>query len=274
MLYTNFSFNAFDTILRGQFTQPEVVKGVVVLVHGFGEHSGRYKEKVIPALLREKLAVVIYDNIGHGTSGGKRGHCPSYKALLDILEAVISKANSLFPEFPLCLYGHSMGGNLVLNYALQRSTPIKAIVATSPYLRLAFSPPKWKLMLGKLMLFLRPSITLSSGLDPNGISTIPEEVEKYKQDPLIHDKVSPMYSIPMIRAGEQAIAQAVRLTVPTLLAHGTKDAIIAPGGTLEFHKNAKTTTLECFEGGFHELHHDFCAGELLRTVQNWLRQQL
>ena len=274
MIFTDFSFNAFDTVIRGQYTQPEEVKGVVVLIHGFGEHSGRYKAMVIPALMNAGMAVVFYDNIGHGTSGGKRGHCPSYKALLDILEEVISKAISLFPQFPLFLYGHSMGGNLALNYALQRATPIKAIVATSPYLRLAFTPPRWKLMLGKLMLSVMPSLTLPSGLDANGISTIPEEVEKYKQDPLIHDKVSPVYSIPVISAGEQAINMAQQLTIPTFLAHGSKDPIIAPEGTLEFHENANTTTLALFEGGYHELHHDVCAKELLNTVQNWLRQQL
>lgn len=274
MLFTDFSFNSFDVEIRGQYTRPDVPKAVVVLVHGFGEHYGRYKERVIPALLHEGLAVVAYDNIGHGTSGGKRGHCPSYDALLDILETVISKAKSLFPEAHLVLYGHSMGGNLVLNYAIQRSTGIKAIVATSPYLRLAFVPPGWKLLLGKLMLSVRPSITLPSGLDPKGISTIPEEVEKYRQDPLIHDKVSPMYSIPVIRAGERAISLAHKLTVPALLAHGGNDPIIAPEGTLEFHKNAKTTTLKLFDGCYHELHYDICAEELLKTIQNWLRQQL
>jgi alpha-beta hydrolase superfamily lysophospholipase len=274
MLFTDFDFKSFDKIIRGQFTQPVTTKAVVVLVHGFGEHYGRYKKKVIPALLKEGLAVVIYDNIGHGTSGGKRGHCPSYNALLDILETVISNAKSLFPEAPLFLYGHSMGGNLVLNYALQRPTSFKAIIATSPYLRLAFTPPKWKLMLGKLMLSVMPSLTLPSGLDPNGISTLPEEVEKYRQDPLIHDKVSPMYSIPMIRAGEQAISLAHKLAVPALLAHGGKDPIIDVEGTLEFHKNAKTTTLKIFEDAYHELHNDYCAEELLQTIQNWLRQQL
>ncbi|MBT8184300.1 MAG: lysophospholipase [Eudoraea sp.] len=274
MKFTDFSFEVFNTVIRGKTTRPDKPRGVIVIVHGFGEHSGRYKEMVIPALLHEGLAVVIYDNIGHGTSGGKRGHCPNYGALLEILEKVIAKANSLFTGLPLFLYGHSLGGNLVLNFALEKPHSIKAIVASSPYLRLAFTPPKWKLLLGNMMRYVLPSITLSSGLDPKGISGIPEEVEKYLQDPLIHDKVSPMYSIPVIRAGEQAIARADQLTVPTLLVHGSDDPIIAPEGSEEFHKNAKTTTLVLFKGGYHELHNDFCAGEFLETVRNWLRKQL
>jgi len=274
VLLTDFSFKAYDEVICGYYTQPTITKGVVVIVHGFGEHSGRYKERVIPALMGEGLAVVIYDNIGHGTSGGKRGHCPSYNALLDILEMVMSKAKSLFPKVPLFLYGHSMGGNLVLNYAIQRPSRVKAIVASSPYLRLAFAPPKWKLLLGKLMLSIMPSLTLPSGLDPNGISTLGKEVDKYQKDPLVHDKVSPMYSLPMIRAGVEAISRADELRLPALLIHGSEDPIIDVEGSREFHKNASTTTLQIYEGAYHELHNDFCAETVLETVRNWLRQQL
>ncbi len=86
-------------IYAGYF-QPKVVKGVLVLVHGFGEHSGRYLENVIPMLLDTGLAVVVYDNFGHGKSGGKQGHCPSYEALLKLLDKVIEKTTSLFPQVP------------------------------------------------------------------------------------------------------------------------------------------------------------------------------
>lgn len=269
-----FTFNCFDTNIHGQCYKTEVVKAVLVLVHGFGEHSGRYHENVIPALLDCGLAVVTYDNIGHGKSGGKRGHCPSYKALLDILEDVILKAKSLFPEKPLFLYGHSMGGNLVLNYALRRKTLIEGIVATSPYLRLAFKPPKWKMAFGRMLLNLYPSLTMPSGLDPKGISRIPDEVEKYKSDPLIHDKVSPMFSFPIMDAGQWVIDNAGRHEVDTLLLHGSGDPIIDSHGTEEFHNNSNKTEFQLFEGGYHELHYDLCAQEMLQVVQNWFRQRV
>jgi alpha-beta hydrolase superfamily lysophospholipase len=256
------------------YIQPKEVKGVLVLVHGFGEHSGRYMENVIPMFLSTGLAVVVYDNFGHGKSGGKQGHCPSYEALLQLLDVVIEKAGSLFPQVPQFLYGHSMGGNLVLNYALRNTTNLKGIIASSPYLRLAFQPPKWKMVLGKAMLNIWPSITLPAGLDPNGISRIPEEVEKYKSDSLIHDKVSPMFSFPIIDAGKWAIINATSLNIETLLVHGTADPIIDFKGTKEFHENNNTTTLKLFEGGYHELHHDICKVELLNVIQNWLREQL
>lgn len=256
------------------YSQPKEILGVVVLCHGFGEHYRRYLTDVIPMLEEAGLAVVAYDNIGHGQSGGKRGHCPSYESLLDILKIVIEQADSLYPKKPLFLYGHSMGGNLVLNYTLRRKNHIHGIIATSPYLRLAFDPPKWKMILGKAMLKMFPSITLPSGLDPNGISRIHEEVERYKNDPLVHDRVSPMFSFPIIEAGDWAIANSKLLEVNTLLVHGTGDPIIDYKGTVAFHENANTTTLELIEGAYHELHKDLCRNEMLGLIKNWLGQQL
>ncbi|PCJ94940.1 MAG: alpha/beta hydrolase [Flavobacteriaceae bacterium] len=274
MKLQEFSTQYKGTSIYGQYTQPDDVQAVVVLVHGMGEHSGRYIEHVVPALLKTNLAVVLYDNFGHGKSEGKKGHCPSYEALMKLLSQVIVEARKLFPKTPLFLYGHSMGANLVLNYALRRKDSIHGIVATSPYLRLAFEPPKWKMVIGKAMMGVWPSITLPSGLNPYGISRIPEEVEKYVNDPLVHDKVSPMFSFPIMDAGEWALESAQQLKVNTLLLHGTDDLIIDHQATKIFHENATTTTLQLFEGGYHELHYDLCREEVLNTIQNWLQQQL
>ncbi|MFS4491675.1 lysophospholipase [Maribacter sp. 2308TA10-17] len=272
MKEVEFRFHLHGCEVYGFQAIPNSVKGVVILVHGFGEHSGRYKNTVIPMLVSADLAVLTYDNVGHGKSSGRRGHCPSYEALLDILREVIEKAEARFPNLPVFLYGHSMGGNLVLNYVLKREVKLTGIVATSPYLRLAFKPPKWKIFIGRRL--KGSAITLPSGLDPSGISRIPEEVEKYKNDPLVHDKVSPMFSFPVMDAGEWAIQNANQLKVDTLLLHGTADQIIDPEGTKAFHQNSAKTTLELFEGGYHELHNDSCKVEMLQTISNWLQQQL
>ncbi|MDX1326399.1 MAG: alpha/beta hydrolase [Arenibacter sp.] len=261
-----------DTTIYCWYVPPPIVKGLVVLVHGFGEHSGRYFPEVVPTLLDINMAVISYDNFGHGQSGGKRGDCPSYGALMGLLDAVVAKGKALVPDTPIFLYGHSMGGNLVLNYALRSKVKLKGVVASSPYLKLAFQPPKWKMTLGKAMLRLLPHVTLSAGLDPSGISRIPEEVEQYKQDPYIHDRVSPMFSFPVMAAGQWAIDHAAHLKTPTLLLHGTGDRIIDYKGTQGFHKNAAVTTLQLMEGGYHELHKDLCRKEVLQIISNWMKK--
>ncbi|WP_026811636.1 alpha/beta hydrolase [Arenibacter latericius] len=262
-----------DTPIYCWYVAPAVIKGLVVLVHGFGEHSGRYFTDVVPALLKVNMAVIGYDNFGHGQTEGKRGDCPSYGDLMGLLDMVIAKGKSVVPGTPVFLYGHSMGGNLVLNYGLRSKSPLKGIVASSPYLKLAFQPPKWKMILGKAIMGIFPHITMSSGLDPEGISRIPEEVEHYKQDPLGHDKVSPMFAFPMIAAGQWAIDNSSKLKTKTLLLHGTGDKIIDYRGTQDFHNNASVTTLELFEGGYHELHKDLCRKEVLQKISDWFKMK-
>lgn len=269
-----FKIHTNGSEIYGAHVSPLSIKGVVVLVHGFGEHSGRYLQNVLPMLIKNDFAVVTYDNVGHGKSSGKRGHCPSFDALLDILQAIIDRAKGYYPEIPVLLYGHSMGGNLVLNYALRRENDIAAIIATSPYLRLAFQPPKWKMVIGKWMLNRLPSITMPSGLDPNGISRIPEEIEKYKNDPLVHDRVSPMFSFPIMHAGEWAITNADKLKINSLLIHGTADPIIDFKGTEEFHEQSNLTSLHLFEGGYHELHNDIDKVKMFETISTWLDDQI
>ncbi len=248
-------------------------KAIIVLVHGMGEHALRYENSVVKHLIEDEFSVFSYDNFGHGNTKGKRGHCPSYRALQDAIKTVINQANKLYPELSTLLYGHSMGGNLVINYALENSD-VKAVVATSPLLRLAFNPPKWKVALGRFMLTIFPSITLPSELDASGISRDEIEVKRYQEDTLVHDKISPMYSFPVFDAGEYAITNANKLEIPMLVCHGTGDKITSHEASKEFANNSNNVDLELFEDAYHELHHDFCKQELISTLLKWLNSKI
>ncbi len=269
MEYT-FNFNLHHTDLFGQYWKPETVKAVVVLVHGMGEHSSRYTESVVPHLLRHHFAVVGFDLFGHGKSKGKRGHCPSYEALLEAIEYVIKKSKDLFPDKDTFLYGHSLGGNLAVNYVLRKENTLKGVVASSPFLKLAFQPPNWKLVLGKILLGMMPSITLSSEIDEGAISRDPIEVKRYHDDELVHNKISPMFSFPVMAAGEWAIENAEQLKMPVLVLHGTGDRLIDYNGSVEFCKKATSAQLKLYNNGFHELHHDLCKEEFIQDILNWL----
>lgn len=274
MTHAIFNFNLYKTDFYGQSWQAEDTKAVVVLVHGMGEHATRYTDFVIPTLVKNNFSVLAFDHFGHGKTTGKRGHNPSFEAVLESVEIVIEKAKELFPEKPIFLYGHSMGGNTVINYVLRKKHSLKGVIATSPFLRLAFQPPAIKLFVGKLLQKIAPAMTMGNELDANDISRDPIEVQKYINDPLVHDQISPNFSITFIKTGKWAIENAATLQIPMLLLHGTGDKIIDYKGSEEFAKNSEKASLKLYEGGYHELHNDLCKKELMTDIVNWLENQL
>ena len=161
----------------------------VIVVHGMGEYGRRYERSVIPRLLDKAIGVIAFDQFGHGQNSGKKGHHPGYEYLLESIDLIIELAEKHFSGSPKFLYGHSMGGNVALNYALSRPDKLSGLVVTSPFLRLAFEPPAWKMAAGKLLYRIWPSVTLSNEVDPASLSRIEEEVEAYRRDVLVHDRV-------------------------------------------------------------------------------------
>lgn len=274
MIHHTFKFNLQNTIFFGQYWQPTNPKAVVVLVHGMGEHSTRYTTSLVPILLKNNFSIVAFDQFGHGKTSGKRGHNPSFDAIMKSITKTINKAKELYPNLPIFLYGHSMGGNCVINYTLRKKPNLKGIIASSPFLKLAFQPPKWKLSLGKIMQKIAPSITMGNELDANDISRVKDEVDKYIKDPLVHDKISPNYSLSFIDSGKWALKNASLLEIPMLLIHGTDDKIIDYKGSIEFAENSQLATTKIYKGGYHELHNDLCKEEVLDDVVTWLNSKL
>jgi alpha-beta hydrolase superfamily lysophospholipase len=273
MIHKEFNFTLYNAEFYGQYWQANNTKAVVVLVHGMGEHSGRYQH-VAKKLTDNSFSVVTFDHFGHGKTTGKRGHNPSFEAVLESVSKTIKKAKELFPKKPVFLYGHSMGGNTVINYTIRNRHELKGVVATSPFLRLAFKPPALKLFVGKILQNILPSLTMANELDITAISRDKEEVKKYKDDPLIHAKISPNYSIKFIETGKWAIENASKLRTNMFLLHGTADRIIDYKGTQEFANTSDKATLKLYEGGYHELQNDLCKEEMLQDVVDWLNSQL
>ena len=275
MEHQEFDFNFHNTNFFGQYFKANLARAAVILVHGMGEHSGRYVEFVIPKLLENNISVITYDQFGHGKTEGKKGHNPGFDIVLNAVTQIVGKAKSVFGEIPFFLYGHSMGGNVVINYILRKKHNFKGAIATSPLLRLAFKPPSWKLTAGKFMQKIAPSITLPSELDPNAISRIPEEVEKYKNDPLVHDKISPNYSLVFFDSGEWAIQNASQLKTPMLVLHGTEDQLTDHKASEEFTSCSNNMAkLELFEGGYHELHNDVEKEKFMNIIINWILENI
>lgn len=248
-------------------------KGVICLVHGLGEHSGRY-EHVAQAFNKEGFVFYAYDQRGHGKSDGKRGDIPSYDQLLDDLQLVVDEVSSKHEALPLFLYGHSMGGNVAVNFLLKRkNTSIKAALITSPWLTLSFTPPKWQLAMGKLILKISPGLVQSNKLKPDELATDKTVGEAYVNDPLVHEKVSPRLFFAIHDAGISAIKEAKKLDIKTLFVHGTADAITSPESTKRM-ADASSNELKLWNELFHETHNEQNKEEVIDYNINWIKSQL
>jgi alpha-beta hydrolase superfamily lysophospholipase len=247
-------------------------KAVITLVHGMGEHAMRYKH-VAEYFSEHNVALVSMDHRGHGRSTGKRGHTPSYNALMHDLELLLQKTNEIYPGVPVILYGHSMGGNLVLNFLIRKKPVVKGAIVTAPYLRLAFEPPAWKVKLGKLTAGIFPSLSQPTGLDTKAISRDETVVTAYEKDPLVHDKITSAFFVNVHFAGPYAIEHAKDIQVPVLLMHGTADRLTSAEGSKEFASRAgNKVELKIWDGMYHELHNEPEKAEVLEYEVNWLKK--
>lgn len=268
---------AKHTPLFAQFWAPDLEpQAVMCLVHGHGEHSSRY-DHVADFLNEHRIAVLAFDQRGHGKSGGKRGDTPSYETMLDDIALLLSKAKELCPECPQFLYGHSMGGNLVANFLLRRSSALQGAILSAPLFKVAFDPPKLDLFLARIMLRIYPAFTQATKLDSKAISRDPAEVEAYELDPLIHSMVSPRLSLSLLHNGQWALNNANLLKVPTLLMHGSADRLTLYAASKEFARRAgKVVDWHSWEGYYHEMHNEPEADRrlVLDTLMGWILRHL
>jgi alpha-beta hydrolase superfamily lysophospholipase len=276
MKHTEFKFKTFDGLqLFGQSWQPEdQPRAVVCLVHGMGERSGRYAH-VADALTQAGYVLFTFDIRGHGKSSGPRGHTPSYEALMKDISSLLEVANKQFPQLSSFLYGHSLGGNLVLNYVLRYQPQLKGVIVTGPWLRLSFEPPAFKIILGKMTNQLCPAFSQKSGLDTKVLSHDPEVVHAYENDPLVHDHISARMFIGIYQSGQWALEHASEFSLPLLLMHGGADSITSSIASREFtDKIIKNCTLKIWDGFYHEIHNELEKEEVFKFLIDWLDKQV
>ncbi len=249
-------------------------KAVLCIVHGLGEHIGRY-QAVADKMNEKGIAVMGYDHPGHGQTTGQRGHVGSYDYLLDEVETLIGKAKSQYPNLPIFLYGHSMGGNVGINYLLRRQPSVKAAIITGPWLELPAPPPAIKYFLGKMMRNIYPKFNEHTALDSSAISRDPKIVEAYKADPLVHDNISASFFMGCFEAAAYALAHAEELNTPTLLMHGQADRLTSWKGSEKFAAKAgKMVEFIPWEGAFHELHNDLIKDQAVNKMIEFLNQHI
>ncbi len=255
-----------------EYIQSENPEKIVLIVHGHGEHAGRFQG--VAEYFNEKgISVIALTLRGHGNSEGKKGHAPSMEQLLTDIEYFIRYVRVDYLNAELYLYGHSMGGNIILNYlAKDQSNEITVGIATSPWIKLAFEPPKWKVNLGNWVADIIPSLIQPSGLKAEDISSIKEEVEKYENDSLIHSKISAKLFTTITKGGEYLIHNTHKFKHKVFLAHGQQDKIISHDATAEFAKDSNLFTFKSYPDSKHEIHHDVDFENLMGDILGWMNK--
>ncbi|HUX94680.1 MAG TPA: lysophospholipase [Bacteroidales bacterium] len=260
-------------VLRGIAESPgENTKAVMILVHGLGDHVQRYKHW-INLFKNEGISIVAVDLPGHGRSPGRRGHISSYNVVREMIDILLDTSKQTFSGIPVYIYGHSMGGGMVLDYLIRTNPGVAGAIVTSPWLKLANEPPKIKLVLASLLNHILPGFIQSSGLNADYISQDREVVRLYKDDPLVHGKISVRLCNISFNAAKFALVNSAELKVRTLLLQGSDDKIVSPQGSMEFAANAEKVDFKIFEGGYHELHNEPFKSEVFDYILKWINNK-
>ena len=251
-------------------TQDISLRGVVIIVHGLGEHAGRY-DHVARRLNQWGYAVRGYDQCGHGESAGPRGSLPTHTRLLDDLADIVDNTRARMPkDTPLILLGHSMGGLVAAHFVGMDLRPVDALVLSSPALDPGLNLVQ-RLMLAVLPK-LMPNLRVGNGVKPQFVSHDPAVVAAYRADPLVHDRISGRLARFIAETGPRTVAMAGRWTVPTLLMYAGDDRLINPAGSERFAAAAPSAvvTAKCFDTLYHEIFNELDADAVFAELKRWL----
>jgi alpha-beta hydrolase superfamily lysophospholipase len=249
------------------------LRGVVVLVHGLGEHAWRY-DPIARRLNAWGFSVRGYDHYGHGESGGVRGALPSQWRLVDDLADLVESTRMRMDEgTPLVVMGHSMGGLVAGAFVARGGPPVDGLVLSSP----AFGTRMSRLQKAMLKLIPRiaPNLTVGNGLNPDFISHDPAVVAAYRADERVHDRISGRLALFIAEAGPWVLQRASHWKVPTLLMYAGADQLVDPAGSRRFAREAPKSlvTVRCFDEMFHEIFNEVEAEPVFDTLARWLDER-
>ncbi|MFT6218727.1 MAG: alpha-beta hydrolase superfamily lysophospholipase [Cycloclasticus pugetii] len=255
--------------------QPDVEPIMTVcLIHGLGEHSGRYKD-MVEYYTSCGVEIVSFDLRGHGKSGGQRGHSADFQQMIRDIKCFIDEVSNIDVAKPWFIYGHSLGATLTIQYALSHPIRFKGVVLSSPLFKPAFEPAKWKLLLGRLVQTGWPTLSLSNEINEVALCRDKEILKSRAEDSLIHHRISARLGIQMLSEGEQLSRKASEVDFPVLLMHGDADAITShTASTIFAERVGQQCCLKIWQGFYHELHHEPEKEKVFEYGLNWMKREL
>ena len=263
-----------DAVFSRDWAPTGAPRGAIALVHGLGEHSGRY-EHLAARFVEAGFAVWAIDLRGHGKSPGLQGATRFAPALADI-DALVARAGASGAGVPVFLYGHSLGAMLSVLWLLERpAAPVRGAVISAIGLHSALKEQAVKVRMARVLGKVVPKARVKSGIDPKTLSRDPEVVEAYRRDKLVHEFASLGFGLDALEAIDRVVAGAVGLTVPMLVIHGGEDALAYASGAHELAAlTPALSTLRVYDGLFHEIHNEPEQEQVFADVLAWLEERL
>lgn len=244
----------------------------ILIIHGLGEHSGRYKE-FAEFYIKKGIGVYALDLQGHGKSEGKRGHIKSFEEYLDSIENLLIFIRKKFLDTPIILFGHSLGGLIGLNFLIEReSKEIESAVISSPWIETAIKIPEYLIIIQKNLKRVFPSLRLNNRLISNHLSKNKDIVSEYDKDELVHNKISLKLYSEVMRSIDNVKEKASRIKIKILLYHGKSDKIISSNGTLKISKQLKKHKIKLYENVYHEPHNDLEKEEIYQDILEFIKK--
>ena len=262
-------------LYRQSWLPEEPPRAAMLLVHGLGEHSGRYESLAAHCTARG-FAVHAVDHYGHGRSDGLKGHVERFSVYLDGLRALRDDVRQNETDLPLYLLGHSMGGLIATAFLDEDQASFRACVLSGPALRSEAEPPALVMAFVRLVSMLAPTAPLI-GLDPSGVSRDPDVVKAYVSDPLVHHgKASARLIAELSSAMRSALATAPDIQLPLLIMHGDADRLTSPSGSRALYEAAGSAdkTLRLYAGLYHEIFNEPERDQVLAEMSAWLEEHL
>ncbi|MGI6740248.1 MAG: lysophospholipase [Brevefilum sp.] len=247
------------------------IKAGIIIVHGLGEHSGRYSN-VVNHMLPRGYALYGFDHIGHGKSGGQRELVESFADYTDTLTTFAGMVKAWLPDKPIFLLGHSMGGLITSYYLLDHSDAFRGAVISAPAITVPDNINQGTIAIAKLLSKIAPKMGMMQ-LDANEISKDPEVVRIYLEDPLVFTGKTPVRLMAeMLKAMIRVDAEMEKISLPIIIVQGSRDTLALPVGAEKLSQRAgsEDKTLKVYEGLYHEVFNEPERDRVLEDVAEWL----
>jgi alpha-beta hydrolase superfamily lysophospholipase len=229
----------------------------LVVVHGVGEHGGRYAN-LVNRFVPQGYAVFALDHVGHGKSSGPRCYVDGFAEFVTTLKIFTDMLRAQHPGLPTFIVGHSMGGLISTLYLIEHQAGHAGAVLSAPAIKQGDDVGAFTISLGRILSRVAPRAGVRA-LDPAGVSRDPAVVQAYRDDPLVYTgKLSARMGAEMLGAMERAQRDAARITLPILIMQGTADTIVNPAGAQLLYDRVSSPdrSLRLYQGYYHELYNE------------------